>query len=246
MTTADFARVAQCGEAKARRLLKALVAAGLARTFRRERTVMYWAVATGGRPDLGLEGPVAAVVPEIDERGARQLATEHARGKLLGLVGQGETFERAELRHRLVYRLDFEERVERPVFGGLLGKRSDQLLGSVYVHPRTLQLLVLVPPTGIFFADRPAEHASDVADLDGVARWARVAPGELSIEESDLTARREPGEVKRKIEQRYGVVVGTVTLAFVPVWRLVLRKGAGAGYRIVAIDALTGRAVTWP
>ncbi len=246
MSVVEFARALGCGEGKARQVLKELVEARLARSYKAGRTPMYWALSTRGRPDLGLTGKVLAVVAHVDQRGAQHIAREHARGKLLGLIGQDESFERAELVHRLVYRLDFEERVERPVLGGLLGSRRDQLLGSVYVHPRTLQLLVYVPQSGIVFADRPAEHASDVADFDGVAQLVEVAPGDLAIEESDWAERRQIADVKRAVKQRYSVVAGRARPVFVPTWRLILRTGAGTAFRVVQIDALTGRAVDWP
>ena len=246
MSTAEFARAAGCSDRKARSLLKDLVEARLARTFKEGRTPMYWAASTGSRPDLGLTGPVLTVVAHVDERGARQIAQEHARGKLLGLVGQDETFDRAELAYRLVYRLEFEEKVERPRLGGLLGSRQDQLLGSVYVHPRTLQFLVFTPQLGIAFGDKPAEYASDIADFDGVARFIETAPGNLPIDEDDWATRREPAVVKREVTKRYAVSAGKITPVFVPVWCLVLRAGTGTGYRAVHIDALAGRVVSWP
>ncbi len=246
MSTSDFTQAAGCGERKARSILKELVEARLARTYKEGRTPMYWAVSTGNRPDLGLSGRVRAVMAHVDERGARHIAQEHARGKLLGLVGRDEAFERAELTYRLVYQLDFEEKVERPLLGGLLGSRQDQLLGSVYVHPRTLQLLVFTVHGGIVFSDKPADHASDVADFDGVAQFVEAAPGDLPIDERDWAERREPAVVKRELKKRYAVSVGKVTPVFVPAWRLVLRTGTGTGYRVVHVDALTGRTVSWP
>jgi len=182
----------------------------------------------------------------IDAAAIQRLAEARLRTPLLGVLGAAETLERAEPLHRLVYRVDFEEAVERPVFGGLLGKATDQRLGSVYLHPATLALLTFHPQHGIGFGARPAEHASEVVDLDGAVAFVEAAPASLALDEADLARRRPLEEVTQSLRRRYAVIPTRVAPVFVPLWRVVLRSGAGAGYRVLLIDALTGRDVDWP
>ena len=246
MSAADFAQAASVGLRKAREHLRALTDAGLACVYAEGRTNRYWAVSTGSRPDLGLISPVLALSLGIDEPAARRLAAELARGKLLGLVGQPETLDEVELSHRLVYKLDFEEMVERQRFGGLLGTRRDQLLGSVYVHPRTCALIVYSPQRGISFDEHPADHASSVVDFDGVTATEECAPAALCIDRDDWAKRRDPRHARERIRKRYAVRIERVVPLFVPLWRLVFGGGRSASRRVVFIDGLAGRPVEWP
>ncbi len=189
---------------------------------------------------------VLVAAGRIDATAVQRLAEARLRAPLLGVLGPAEALERAEPLHRLVYRVDFEEAVERPVFGGLLGKATEQRLGSVYLHPATLALLVFHPQQGITFGPRPAEHASEVTDLDGAVAFLEAPPASLALDEADLARRRPREEVTQSLRRRYAVIPTRVTPVFVPLWRVVLRSGGGAGYRVLLLDALTGRDVDWP
>lgn len=82
-------------------------------------------------------------------------------------------------------------------------------------------------------------------DLDGAVSFLEVPPASLAIDEAELARRRPPAEVTKALRQRYAVVAGRVTPVFVPLWRIVLGRAKGAGFRVVLIDAITGQGVDW-
>jgi len=246
MTAAEVAVAVGVGETKARALLAELCEAGLARAYQEGRAQRWFATSTGARPDLGLPAAVLVVAGRIDAAAIQRLAEARLRAPLLGVFGATEALERAEPLHKLVYRVEFEEAVERSVFGGLLGKATEQRLGSVYLHPTTLALLVFHPQHGLAFGARPAEHASEVVDLDGAVSFLEAPPASLALDEGELARRRPLEEVTQSLRRRYAVIPTRVTPVFVPLWRIVLRSGGGAGYRVLLVDAITGRDVEWP
>ncbi|HEY5951340.1 MAG TPA: helicase HerA-like domain-containing protein, partial [Kofleriaceae bacterium] len=97
MTTDELARKAGVSAPKARAALKALLAAGAAGTFRDGRVIKYWSRATGARPDLGMKAHVTAVQPIVDRDSAERIAHTLLRSKVLGFIGENETFETAQL-----------------------------------------------------------------------------------------------------------------------------------------------------
>ena len=246
MTAADLAERAGLSERTARAKLKALVASGHAGEFRAERTTRYWSRATGGRPDVGMKGHLLVIQPLIDHGAAEEIGRGMAKGKVLGLIGPGETFIQAQLVHHMLYRVAFQEKVKRPLLGRLIGPSHEERLGSLYLHPLTLDVLLFSADTGIRFATRLPEHASDVADLDGVARFLEVRPGDLTFDEQEWLARRTPALAKKRLRETFAARPGAVTPVFVPLWKLFLRRGAGESYRVETVDALTGRTVEWP
>lgn len=246
MAAADLANALGCSERKARALLSELVAAGLARKYKEGRLQRWFATSSGARPDLDLPPVVLAVAARVDAAAIARIARDHARSPLLGVLGKTEELERAEPLHRLVYRVDFQEAVERPRFGGLFGTATDQRLGSVYLHPKTLALLVFHPQQGLDFATRPAEYASEVVDFDGAVDFVELPPGSLVLDEADYAQRRDPAEITRSLRQRYSVLPSRVAPVFVPLWRVLLRVDRGASYRVLLLDAITGHTVDWP
>lgn len=246
MSPAEFAAAAGVGQKKARALLGELVDAGLASQFKDGRALRYFALSSGARPDLGIRGKLLAAVPSIDRATAERIAVEAARSRLLGLIGVDEAFDRAELVHRLVYKVDFSEKVERPLLGRLVGPSHDERLGSVYIHPHTLALLVFSPREGVGFVDRPSTYASQIRDLDGAAAFVEMEPGELAIDDQDYEKRRPAADVKKHFKARFSAAPGSVTPVFLPLWKLVLRQRNGGGFRVLTIDALAGRPVDWP
>jgi hypothetical protein len=246
MTAAELADKAGVGEKKVRAALKTLVAAGRAGQFKEGRRILFFATERGARPDLGIKAKVTSVVPRIDRDGAEALARSEARGKLLGLIGDSEAFEDAHLVYRPLYRVAFEEKVKRSLIGRMVGPSHDELSGSVYLHPRTLDVLVFSREAGIRFTSEPAGYASEVADLDGAAEFHELAPGAIPLDEEDWKGRREPADVKKKFRQVFGARPTAVTPVFVPLWKLVLRRESGDSSRLVTLDALVGKPVDWP
>ncbi len=232
---------------KVRGLLKQLVSRGVVAEFKQGRGMRYYLVARGGRPDLGLPARVPTVTARINQETAASLARDHARSRLLGLIGEDETLASLRLVHRLLYRLDFREHVERGLIGRIVGGREDERLGSVYVHPQTLELLVLDLRAGIRFASAPdQQHAGDVPDLDGVAAFTDAAPSQLVIDEQEWLGRTAPNAVSASFHQRYSARCEAVTPLFLPLWELTFQQDGGARYRVVSLDALLGQPVSWP
>jgi hypothetical protein len=246
MTTDDFARKLGTTGAKARAALKALVTAGGAGTFREGRVIKYWSRATGARPDLGMKARVTAVQPAIDRAMAEAIAQTLLRTKLFGLIGQDEAFEDARLVYRPLYRVMFEEQVKKSLFARIVGPTHEQRLGSVYLHPRTLAVLEYTADAGLRFATELPAHASDVRDLDGMVQFDEVRPADLELDEHEWRARREPADAKQHVRRLFGARAGAVVPVFVPLWKLILGKQAGASFRVVMIDSLVGKVVDWP
>ncbi|HJL14189.1 MAG TPA: DUF853 family protein [Sandaracinaceae bacterium LLY-WYZ-13_1] len=232
------------GEGAVRRALKRLADAGEARAFRDGRSKRHWAVATGGRPDLGMPNPVEVLVAHVTERSAEAIANGHARNRVLGLIGESERFERAERVHRLVYQLDFEERVERPVLSRLFGPSHDERLGSVYLHPHNLGVLLFTNEDGIRFTDVPRGPASEIRDFDGVTEREARAPAELAFDEADWTARASEEAVRESFAKRFEAAPGRVAPLFVPLFHLLFRSETGS-LRRITIDAILGKPVRW-
>jgi hypothetical protein len=245
MTAQDVANKLGITDAKARAALKVLVASGAAGTFREGRVVKYWSRASGARPDLGMKAHVTAVMPMIDRAAAEAIAQTLLRTKLLGLIGQDEAFADAQLVYRTLYRVMFEERVKKSLFARMVGPTHEQRLGSVYLHPQTLAVLEY-SGSGLRFAAELPEHASEVDDLDGMAQFDDVRPADLAIDEHEWRARRDPAEAKHRVRELFGARPGSVVPVFVPLWKLVLGREAGASFRVVMIDGLVGKVVDWP
>lgn len=231
-------------EAAVRRALERLVDEGQARSFKDGRASRYWAVSAGTRPDLGMLGPVSVLVANVGAEEAGRIAASHARTRVLGLVGEDERFERAEPLHRLVYRLDFEEKVERPLFARIFGPSHDERIGSVYLHPHNLGVLVFTNADGIRFEDVPAGPASEIRDFDGVTEVQELPPAALALEDDDWRRRKPVEVVRERFRERFDATPGTVSTTFVPLWQLFLRSSSGS-LRRVTIDALVGRPVRW-
>jgi hypothetical protein len=246
MTTDEVTRKAGLSAAKVRVALKALVAAGAAGTFREGRVIKYWSRATGARPDLGMKARVTAVQPMVDRSAAERIAHTLLRSKVLGLIGDNETFEDAQLVYRLLYRVMFEEHVKKSLLARMVGPTHEQRLGSVYLHPRTLAVLEFSTGAGLRFATELPAHASEVKDLDGMAQFADVRPGDIAFDEHDWQARREPTEAKQHVRRLFGARPDSVVPIFVPLWKLILSREAGASFRVVMIDGLVGQPTEWP
>jgi hypothetical protein len=246
MTGPEFAERAGLSERTARARLKAMVAAGHAGEFREERTARYWARSNGARPDLGMKGRVLSVQPRVDHGAAESIGRGLVKTRVLGIIGQGETFAQARLVYRLVYRVAFEEKVKRPLFGRIIGPSHEERLGSVYLHPLTLDVLLFSAVEGIRFATRLPDHASEVDDLDGVATFLEIRPGDITFDEEEWIARCPPAMARKRLRETFGARGGAVTPVFVPLWKLLLRRGTGESYRVETVDGLAGRPVDWP
>jgi hypothetical protein len=245
MTVDEVAKKADISAAKARDALKLLVAAERAGTFRDGRAIKYWWRATGARPDLGMKAKITAVQPVVDRTNAEAIAQTLLKSKLLGIIGEAESFAHAQLEYRVVYRVMFEERVKKSLLARMVGSSHEQRLGSVYLHARTLAVLEYTS-AGMRFATEIPEHASEVEDLDGVARFDEVRPADIVFDEDEWRARCEPADAKQHVRRLFGARPGAVDPIMVPLWKLVLQRGSGESFRVAMIDAIAGKLVEWP
>lgn len=227
------------------RALARLLESGDVQAYDQGRARRYFAPSTGARPDLGMPTEVEVLRANVDEGAAARIARTHARSSVLGLIGDDERFERAEPLHRLVYKLAFEEKVQRSALARLFGKTHDERVGHLYLHPHTLAVLVFSNEAGFTFDEAPRERASDIHDLDGKVELDRVPPGALAFDPEDWTARQPEDAVRERVRVRFEVVPGAITPLFVPLWHLFFR-GRKGNLRRVTIDALIGRRVQWP
>lgn len=246
LTADEVARKARLSLPKAREALAQLIAADRAGTYRDGRAVKYWSRATGARPDLGMKARITAVRPIIDRATAESIGHTLARSKLLGLIGENETLDRARLEYRVVYRVMFEERVKKSLLARMVGSTHEQRLGSVYLHACDLSVLEYSKATGLRFATELPVHASEIEDLDGIASFDEVRPADIVFDEDEWRGRREPAEAKQCVRRLFGAKPGAVEPVMVPLWKLILRRGTGESFRVVWIDALAGHVVEWP
>ncbi|HEY5926322.1 MAG TPA: helicase HerA-like domain-containing protein [Kofleriaceae bacterium] len=246
MTTDEVARKAGVSGPKARAALKALVATGHAGTFREGRVIKYWSKATGARPDLGMKAQITAAQPIVDRAAAERIAHTLLRSKVLGLIGENEVFADAQLVYRLLYRVMFEEQIKKSLLARMVGPTHEQRLGSVYLHPRTLAVLEFSNGQGLRFATELPPHASDVKDLDGMVQFDELRPADIAFDEHDWQAKREPAEAKQHVRRLFGARPGAVAPVFVPLWKLILSREAGASFRVVMIDGIVGQITDWP
>lgn len=226
----------------ARRRAKQLVAQGLAATFQRGRSTLFWAVSSGLRPDLDLLHPVAVAAGPLQQGQVQGLAERHRRTPMLGVLGTRERLARLDLLHLPLVHVPFDEQVERSLLERALGPRHDQLHGSVYLHPRDLRYLVLDPSRGVSFATRPADYASRVQDLDGAVNWQQLAPASLQLDEALWSSRRALEEATARVRQDYPTTrLGAASYVFMPYWHLVFEQDGGSNYRVLDLDPVIGQ-----
>ena len=246
MTPTELSKATGLPKRSAGDALEAMVAAGVAGTFRDGRTVRYWALALGTRPDLDMPPTVCAVATVVDVKRAEAIGRAAAHAPVLGVLGEAERFDSAALVHRLLYRVEFEEKVPTGWLGKLIGPGSEERLGNVYIEPSTLKLLVMTTAEGIRFHDKPANRPSEIRDLDGAATFVDVPPGALALDEDEWKGRPSAETLRDRFTSTYEARPRGVHPIFFPLWRLLLSNGSGTGQRLVTVDGLLGRVVDWP
>ncbi|MCA9615788.1 MAG: hypothetical protein KC586_23695 [Myxococcales bacterium] len=230
-----------------RRQLEALEAEGEIHRVERDGTTRWWSPTSGARPDLDLPRRVYVVRLTVDEVAATELGAAQCRsGGALGLLGAREELDHVELRHRLLFRVDFEETAPAPLLRRLTGAHDEERVGSVYFHPRTLELLTFHPRSGIAFVGSTNELASDVEDLDGHVEVESAPASSLLLLDEEVRGRPTVPEVQRAFASRFTARATAAALVFVPVWTAVLRADGGKGFRRVTLDGVVGKPVTWP
>ncbi|MCC6572738.1 MAG: DUF853 family protein [Planctomycetes bacterium] len=245
MSAKDFADKADVSEAKARNLLKALVKAELARNYTEGRVNLYYAPQNGLRPDLGLTRKVNALVPNVAEGRALAIGESLRNSAFLGILGKNETVAGVSLEYKPLLKLDFQEKVTRAFIKRIFGGQYDEKLGSVFLHPLTMQVLAFTPNDGMRLTDNPGQYASDVRDFDGVTNFQEVPPGSLTIDERDLLKRQSDDAVKAAFKKRFDATPKNLEVVFVPVWRIRMNEQGSATQRVVTIDALVGKIIEW-
>lgn len=241
-----FSELLNCSETTARKTLRSLVEAGRVGEFKRGRSVHYWLLDTGTRPDLAMPDAVQVALPGLNQEQATLLGQGLLRSSLLGLGGPAETLVNTSLIHKLLWRIDFEERITAGLLGRLIGPAFEDRIGSVYLHPQTLATLTWDRSRGIRFGERPAEHASDVHDLDGVVRFTAMAPAGLRFDEAEWSSRRPEADVRDAFSSRWPARIVALSSCFLSIWKLSIQRHEPAGIRVVLLDAIAGHAIDWP
>jgi hypothetical protein len=165
---------------------------------------------------------------------------------MLGFGSPSETLINTSLVHKLLWRVDFEERIESGLLGRLVGPGFEERIGSVYLHPGSLATLTWDRGRGVRFGDRPAEHASDVHDLDGAVRFTRMPPGGLRFDEAEWSSRRSEADVRDAFASRWPARIVAINPCFLAVWKLLIRRHEPAGMRVATLDAIAGNSIDWP
>jgi hypothetical protein len=246
LSTNEFATRARIGSAAARGKLMRLLAAKRVRKYKVGREHRYYSVASGLRPDLGLDQPVKVIVGRVSSNDAERAARELRRtSSLFGLIGDDEVLDRAEIDHRLVIQLSFTEKVTRMFIKRLFGPTHDELLDSVYLHPENMKVVIFHPQDGIRLEDRPEEYASRIMDFDGKVTFEQKPPAEVKLHESELQRRKPDEQIKESFKMRFKATPKKIDLVFLPVWNLHLKSSRTTNSRIVTVDALVGKPLEW-
>jgi hypothetical protein len=247
LSVKEFAAKAGIGQAAARGRLMRLLAARRAKKYRAGREHRYFSIASGLRPDIGLDRKVKVIVCRVTANDAERAAREVRRSSsLFGLIGSDETLERAELHHRLVIQIEFTEKVTKMFLKRIFSReRHDVRLDYVYVHPGNLKVVTFDPEAGITLEERPERHASRVLDFDGRVTFEEKLPGEVRLNENELRERKPDEVVKDSFKLRFDAKPRKVAPVFLPVWSLHLVTPGRSGTRIVTVDGLAGKPVQW-
>jgi hypothetical protein len=241
-----FAELLGCSETTARRALKLLVDEGIVGDFKRGRSCSYWVLDTGLRPDLEMPASVLVAAPGLGQEQAALLGRGFLRSSLLGLGGPAETLVETLLVHKLLWRVDFEERITAGLLGRLFGPGFEDRIGSVYLHPQTLAIVTWDRSRGLRFIGEPGEHASEVHDLDGVVQWSELPPAHLNLDDAEWSSRRPEADVRSAFASRWQAKIGAVSPCFLPIWKLTIQRHEPAGLRVVLLDAIAGHPIDWP
>lgn len=246
LSVKEFATKAGVGQAAARGRLMRLLAAKRAKKYRSGREHRYYSLASGLRPDLGLDRKVNVIVARVTSNDAERAAREVRRSSsMFGLIGADETLEHAELHHRLVIQIEFTEKVTRMFLKRLFGPRHDERLDYVYVHPGNLKIATFDPEDGVKLEEQPDRHASRVLDFDGKVTFEEKLPGDVRMYEQEIRERKPDDVIKESFRQRFNAKPKKVTPVFLPVWNLHLKTQGRSGIRIVSVDGLAGKPLEW-
>jgi hypothetical protein len=246
MSAREFGAKARVTEGAARSRLRKLEAAGLARCWKDGRVVRYWSLASGLRPDLGLDRKVSALLARVSlndvERKARDL---RGRSALFGLIGEDEELDKTVVEYRLVMQVGFTEKVTRMFLKRIFGPTHDELVDFVYLHPVSLKIVRYDVERGIALEEKPNDYASRIHDFDGLATFEETEPAKLPIREADLRTRQSDEAIKASFKRRFQATPKRIHPVFLPVWNLHFRSKNRSAARVVSIDGLTGNPLEW-
>jgi hypothetical protein len=245
MTALEFSDRIGVTESQARRILNELVTKNLAVKYKDGRAHRFYSTRTGVRPDLGLSSKIQAITPRITEFQAEKLGREHQAEKKLGILGQDEKFVGAKLEYKLLLQLQFTEKVEKKFFKRLIGPKMEERKDSVYLHPRTMQIVTYSPNKAVRLLDKTGKVASQIADFDGTTTVEKIAPGLVSFDEDDWLKRIPDDQIKEEFKQLFNARPTSIKPILLPVWKLEMSVLSNAQTRIVTVDALSGKRMDW-
>lgn len=246
MTAAEFSVVTQLSEGKARSRLKKLEAANLAKSFKRGRSVAYYAISSGLRPDLELFEPIPVLAYRVSHQDAERLGRAKRSRKTMGIFGDDETLQGIELEYRMAWQVSFREKVTRMflkrIFGG--GK-YDEFMEFVYLHPENMKIVVFSMGDGISLEEQPEDRACKIEDFDGATTMEPRPPALVNFNERDFKRSKDKDVITASLKRRYDITVKKIQPVLFPVWNLKFKTHGKSGTRVAIIDAISGNPVEW-
>ena len=228
-------------ENKARTVLKNLEKNKKIKSYKMGRSVHYFSLTAGGRPDLDLAREVKSFIPKLSESQMLNIAEENRAKSFLGLIGSEEKFLEKTLCYHVLYQVAFSEIVSAGIFSFF--SNDKQVEDYIYIEPETLKILVYQPDKPIELVDKPAEHASEIKDFDGVADIKMIAPADVRFNIDAWKARQPIDVVKNSIQKRFQLNISHVEPIFLPLWALRYQIQGSHQVRVIRVDALTGKQI---
>jgi hypothetical protein len=246
-TVAQLAADLPASESTVRAALSRQIELGAVARFANpgERSGRYYRTDAGLRPELGLFDPILAVKAHLAGADIQAVAEAFARQKVLGLLGDRETVHAIGRHHRLLLRVEFEETVAPPWYQRLLGADEDERLGSLYLHPHSLAILLFTNEHGISFEEVPQAPASAIRGFDGVVTMEACRPADLDLVDRDFIERRTDAEVRARFEGSFEATAVAIVPVVMPLYELLFENERG-GLRRLVVDGLIGAPVRWP
>ena len=230
---------------RASKFLKARESSGDLASFSQGRSLLYYAIESGARPDLDLPTKSLALVPKLARAEIEERVESH-RGKsyFLGLMGREEKFISRRLVYHVLYQVVFREELGQSGISALFSSTPETIEDSIYLEPETLKILVYTPNKPITLEDQPAEFAAQIPDFDGVSDQTEFASGSVSFDEEAWGRRASIDTVKTSVLRRFSTLsILEVRPILLPLWQLRYQESGGHQVRVLHIDGLTGQPV---
>jgi len=188
-------------------------------------------------PELELWGPVEAAKLRIFEPEARKRVEADCASTML--VFAREEVVALRLAYLPLYKVRFATRLRE----GWLFKREVERRDNLYFSAVTGELLTYVKGKGFSFEAELPSSPVDVVDLDDLGCLETRMPGELDLDSKEMKALLGPKAAESNAARKFQLEVLETTLAFLPVWRALLRAKQNGSERDLCLDGWEGRPI---